>query len=234
MIIKGKIKDKTSVVLFIFILAAVGLGVYSNTIKKSAVDHSRIPGKVELSKGYQRWITNIKNKDFKVDTKDFELKEENEVYNSKWVKVYSLEEPGIREQLGTVLAQLKDVDKVVFSPSGRELLDYRNTLRDGYNTNEVRFYGQKEDKVLDARILDCSIRTNCYFDRAYFLDNDVFVISELSRAVDKKDLNFPICLVSDACEYTFKEHLIDLINNKRYVYESKPFTITLTDVLTKL
>jgi len=221
-----------SLVLGIFLLT--GATVYFNIQEQRAVDRSKIPEKVEASKGFQKWITNLKNKDFVIEADEFRLVEENEIYNTKWIKIYSVEEPGKQEELDNTLSEHKDTKGVVFSPSEEEFVDYRNIERYGYQTYEVRLYGLKEDKIIDARILDCSPKANCYFDRAYFLDNDVFVISEISRKVNKNEQLTTACLVSEPCEYSFKVHVVDLKKNSRLIYESKPFTVVLNEVLPEL
>ena len=221
-----------SSVLGIFLLT--GATVYFNIQEQRAVDRSKIPEKVEAGKGFQKWITNLKNKDFVIEADEFRLVEENEIYNTKWIKIYSVEEPGKQEELDNTLSEHKDTKGVVFSPSGEEFVDYRNIERYGYQTYEVRLYGLKEDKIIDARILDCSPKANCYFDRAYFLDNDVFVISEISRKVNKNEQLTTACLVSEPCEYSFKVHVVDLKKNSRLIYESKPFTVVLNEVLPEL
>src|SRR3990167_419168 len=221
-----------SSVLGIFLLT--GATVYFNIQEQRAVDRSKIPEKVEAGKGFQKWITNLKNKDFVIEADEFRLVEENEIYNTKWIKIYSVEEPGKQEELDNTLSEHKDTKGVVFSPSEEEFVDYRNIERYGYQTYEVRLYGLKEDKIIDARILDCSPKANCYFDRAYFLDNDVFVISEISRKVNKNEQLTTACLVSEPCEYSFKVHVVDLKKNSRLIYESKPFTVVLNEVLPEL
>ena len=227
-------RKKAVILSTIAIFVLVASTVYFNIAEQRAVDRSKIPEKVELSKGFQKWITNLKNKDFIIGADEFRLVEENEIYNTKWMKVNSIDEPGKKEELELMLKKHSDVDKVEYSPSKREFIDYRNIARDGYLPNEVRLYGLKEDKILDARILDCSAKANCYFDRAYFLDNDVFVISEISRNIDKKDETTLVCLLTENCEYTFKVHVIDLVNNSRLIYESDPFTLVLNDKLRDL
>jgi len=216
------------------IFVAIATGVWLNVAEQKSVDHSKLPDKVEQSIGFQRWITNLKNKDMVIEADEFTLKEENEIYNTKWMKVYSIEEEGMREKYDGTIESLQNVKKVVFSPSERELIDYRPEYRDGYAPNEAHFYGLKEDKIIDARILDCSAHANCYFDRAYFLDNDVFVISEFSRTIDKKDEVSATCSLQETCEYSVKVHVIDLINNKRLVYESKPFQAVMAELLPEL
>jgi hypothetical protein len=217
------VKEKLPLILIVLILILVGTGVFFNIREQQAVDDSKIPEKVELNRGFQRWITNLKNKGMEVNADEFTLKEKNEIYNTKWIKVYSVEDTVRKAEYENILKSSVDVKKIIFSPSEREIIDYRNILRDGYQTNEVRFYGQKEDKIIDARIVDCSVRANCYFDRAYFLDNDVFVISEFSRNIKKGDEQISVCSLTDTCTYTIKIHVVDLIKNSRYVYESKPF-----------
>lgn len=218
------------------IFLVVALGVYFNIKEQRAVDHSKIPSKVELSRDFQRWITNLKNKDIDVGADDFKLREENEIYNTKWIKIYSLEEEGRQEQYKETVEKHRDIKKIEFSPSERIFIDYRNIQRDGYKPNEVHLYGLKEEKIIDARILDCSVYTNCYFDRAYFLDNDVFVISEFSRRVQKGESgqNLEHCSLEQFCTYTIKVHVIDLINNKRFVYESKDMDLNLADLIPEL
>lgn len=216
----------------IFVLIAAG--VLLNIKEQKSIDHSKLPEKVENSNGFQRWITNLKNNDFVIEADEFVLKEENEIYNTKWITVSSIDDDGMKEKYDKTIEAMQDVRKVVFSPSGREFIDYRNEYRDGYQRNEAHFYGLKEDKIIDARILDCSLRANCFFDRAYFLDNDLFVISEFSRNIDKKDETAAACATNENCEYTIKIHVIDLINNKRLVYESRPFTIALSEIAPQL
>lgn len=216
------------------IFIAIATGVWLNVKEQKSIDHSKLPDKVEQSIGFQRWITNLKNKDMVIEADEFTLKEENEIYNTKWMKVYSIEDEGMREKYNKTVESLRGVKKVVFSPSDRELIDYRPEYRDGYAPNEAHFYGLKEDKIIDARILDCSAHANCYFDRAYFLDNDVFVISEFSRTIDKKDEVSATCSLQETCEYSAKVHVIDLINNKRLVYESRPFQAIMAELIPEL
>jgi len=223
--------DKIAVGLILLLTAA---GVYSNILQHKAVDQSKLPEKVEENRGFQRWITNLKNKEMDIEADEFRLKEENEIYNTKWMKVYSVDDESAKKAYEETLEEMKDIKKVIFSPSEREFLDYREIERDDYKPNEVRFYGQKDDKIIDARVVDCSTRGNCYFDRAFFLDNDLFVVTEISRTIDKRDQDAPDCLVEEKCEYSFKLHLIDLINNQRLVYESEPFTAILAELKPEL
>jgi hypothetical protein len=226
--------DKKSLVASAIALVFVGVGVYSNVMQQLANDRSKLPEKVEQSRGFQRWITNLKNKDLNLDADEFRMIEENEIYNTKWLKVYSADDPTKKAEFEKYIEAHKNTEKVIYSPSERELLDYRDIERDGYHPNEVHFYGLKDDKILDARILDCSIRANCYFDRAYFLTNDLFVITEVSRNINKKDETTPPCMPTESCTYTFKLHLVDLVKNSRLIYESKPFDAVLNKLIPDL
>ena len=230
----AKFKKIIDVVLVVLIFAITGSIVYINIQKQQAVDRSKIPEKVEMNKGFQRWITNLKNKGLTIEADEFKLLEENEIYNTKWLKIYSMDQEGVTELFEQAIASHQDIKKVIFSPSKRQFIDYRSEERDGYNANEVHYYGLREDKVVDARILDCSAKANCMFDRAYFLDNDVFVISEISRNIDKKAVDAPPCTPNNKCTYSFKLHVIDLNRNSRLIYESKPFETILTGLIPDL
>lgn len=228
---KLKPEHVVTALLFVAVVVSAGINVFQNL----SVDQSKLPEKVEESKGFQRWITNLKNKDLDyINADDFTLIEENEIYNTKWLKVYSLDEPGKQEEFDTNIKAHLETKGVAYSPSEQVYVDYRNIQKDGYKANEAHLYGLRDDKILDSRILDCSTRANCYFDRAYFLSNDVFVITEFSRTIDNDAAQIPECDITSVCNYSVKLHLIDLINNKRLVYESKPFDLLLSETIPEL
>lgn len=219
-------KKLPEVLLTTLVIALIAAGVYSNKYEEAQIDRSKLPQKVEQSNGFQRWITNLKNKDLTIEADEFNLLEENEIYNTKWVKVYSIDEEGRRTQYDNEIASKQGIKKVIFSPSEMQYIDYRPEVRDGYQANEVHHYGLRDNQIIDSRIVDCSVKANCYFDRAWFLDNDVFVVTEVSRNIHKNDIVAP-CLTSETCTYTFKIHVIDLVRNSRLIYQSKPFEAVL-------
>ncbi len=220
----------------LIILILIGAGAYLNQKEKLAVDRSKLAPKIEESNGFQRWITNLRNNDFTTGADEFTLLEENEIYNTKWMKVSSLDDETKRNEFEQRLIEVADIKKVVFSPSEREYVDYRNIDRYGYIPNEVYFYGIRDDKIIDTRLVDCSVGDNCYFDRAFFLEdsNDVVVVSEFSRDRENKKSELPSCARNEICTYTIKLHVIDLLRNSRLVYESKPFDINLEEILPQL
>lgn len=218
-------------ILVTIILLSVAGGVFLNIKQQASIDRSKLPAKVEQDRLFQRWITNIKNHDFELEADEFRLKEENEIYNTTWMNVYSSDDPIQMDLYEKTIQEHEDVEKVIFNPNGRVFVDFRNISRGEVMANEVRLYGLKEDKILDARVLDCSTKGNCYFDRAYFLDNDVFVISEFSRNINKKDPDTAECGVAEMCTYTIKIHVVDMVHNKRLVYESKSFEAILSDLI---
>ncbi|MBW6441777.1 hypothetical protein K0B04_02605 [Patescibacteria group bacterium] len=216
-------------ILIGIIAVSIVFGVFLNIKKQMSVDKSRLPLRVVEERLFQRWITNLKNKDLDISADDFSLKEQAEIYNTTWMTVKSAENPEEKALYDETIEIHTDMDKVVFSPNGRVFVDFRGINRGNVKANEVRVYGLKEDKILDARVLDCSIKGNCYFDRAYFLDNDVFVITEFSRNISKRDTSVPECGAEEICTYTIKLHYVDMIHNTRLVYESKPFDIVIDD-----
>jgi hypothetical protein len=218
-----------NVFLIAIIFLAVALGVYQNERIKNAIDQTKLPLKVENDRVFQRWDTNIRNKGLLITADDFTLVETNEVYNTQWIKVTSIDDPQVKAAFDQNLADHKNIQKVVFAPSGTMYLDYRNIFKDGYFPNQVHLYGLKEDKILDARILDCSERGNCYFDRAYWLDNDVFIITEWSRDISKEQETIPVCPITSVCTYAIKLHMVDLVHNKAYIYKSKTFDLNLSE-----
>lgn len=228
-------RSKLTPILFTLILLLVAGVVTSNYVEQARIDNSKLPEKIESSGGFQRWIINQKKHDMEIEADEFKLKDKNEVYNSAFLEVSHLEAAADVQKLVDYVATFKDVDETAISPNERELLDYRHMDRDGYLPNEVHYYGLREDTLIDTKILTCLAEANCYFDRAYFLDNHTFVISEISRndvnkaAIEAKTV--APCNINEICTYTFKEHFIDLINNARYVYESKPKNLNLSEII---
>lgn len=231
-------KSRTNLLVILIIALAVSAGVYSNLTEQFAKDYSKLPKKVEEDRGFQRWITNLRNKDLVIEADNLKLLEEVEIYNTKWMKVSSIEDEQVKQEYVRTLEVHRNLEKVIFSPSDREFLDFRNEDRNGYKNTEVRFYGQKEDKVLDLRALGCSPTDNCYFDRAYFINNDVFVVTEFSKFYENKEKTIPegnlTCPIDQKCVYSVKLHLLDLVNNSRLVYTSQSFELNLQEFIPNL
>lgn len=223
-------KKMLPIILTIIIFVLVGLTVFLNYKQQFSIDRSKLPSKVESSKSFQKWITNLRNKGIKLEADEFRLLEENEIYNTKWLKIYSIDDPGIKEIFNDTLKDQQGIKQTAFSPSEREFIDYRHEQRGDFLPNEIRYYGRIDDNVLDARLLNCDASANCYFDRAYFLSNELFVISEfvLNNPLEKPKI---VCDIAVKCEYIVKIHIVDLINNSRLVYISKPFNLILSETI---
>jgi hypothetical protein len=236
----AKNKNFLTALITVLLLSFVTTGASLNLMEKRAVDKTKLPQKVEFSIGFQKWITNLKNKGFDISATDFRLKEEVAIYNTRWLQIGSIDDDATAEKYTETIEAMRlnedEMYKVIFSPNKRQFVDYRNEPRNGYSMNEVSYYGLREDKVLDARILDCSPRANCYFDRGYFLENsnDVFVITEFSRNIDKRDETVPLCSTAEMCTYTIKLHLVNLMTNSRTVYESPEFDLVLDSTIPQL
>lgn len=224
------IKKILTITLTVVIFALVGSIVFLNYKQQFSIDRSKLPSKVETSEGFQKWITNLRNKGIKLEADEFRLLEENEIYNTKWLKIYSIDAPGIKDTFEKTLNAQHGVKQTAFSPSEREFIDYRHEEREGFLPNEIRYYGRIDDNVLDARLLNCDTSANCYFDRAYFLSNELFVVSEfvLDNPSGKDKI---VCDIVAKCEYVVKIHVVDLINNSRLVYVSKPFNLILSEAI---
>ena len=224
------IKKLISIILTILIFSLVGLTVFLNYRQQFSIDRSKLPAKVESSEGFQKWITNLRNKGIKIEADEFKLHEENEIYNTRWLKIYSIDAPGIKDTFEKTLKDQQGIKQTAFSPSEREFIDYRHEQRGDFLPNEIRYYGRIDDNVLDARLLNCDISANCYFDRAYFLSNELFIVSEfvLNNSSDKEKI---VCDITQNCVYVVKVHVVDLINNSRLVYIAKPFNLILSEAI---
>ena len=129
--------------------------------------------------------------------------------------------------------ELRKFKDTALSPNEREIVNYDYSNRFGFLPTEVFFYGLREDKILRTKIVDCDLESNCFFSRASFLDNHVFFVIQMSlKDYSKKEPK--TCDPTKVCTYTFKVHLVDLINNSRSVYESEPVQGIFEDLKSKL
>ena len=227
-------KDKIVWILSILIFIFVAAGTYFNIQAQEAVDRSRLPTKVTEFNLFQRWLTNLKNHGVNLNVQDFKLVGKDAIYSSTNLTVASLDDPATAKNFNDMLAGMQGIKKVVFSPDKKQFIDFRNEVRGGYQPNQVHYYGQRDDKLIDTVVLDCSQRANCYFDRGYFLDNDTLIVTEISRNISKRDTTTPLCPIDQTCTYTVKLHLIDLLNNSSLEYDSKPFDIVLSKLIPSL
>lgn len=210
----------------IFLIAIlIGVGVSLNVKEQLSVDKSKIPSKLEADSQFQKWITSTRKKEIMVEADNFRFIEDSNIYNTLWTSSVSIDNDEARRLYEQNMKLLRTFEKYAESPNEREIVNFENSIRFGFNPNEVFFYGLREDRILRTKVLDCSTESNCIFVRSSFLDNHVFFVVEISlKDFDEKN---PLrCAKNEVCTYTFKVHLVDLINNSRMVYESQDINTT--------
>lgn len=227
------IKNYLDKILIIGVFVTVILVVFSNIKEEMSIDKSKIPTKLEENSKFQKWLTNAKNKGIKVEADKFKFVEDSNIYNTIWTSTSSIDNDSARSDYENNMRILNGYKTSEKSPNEREIVNFDNTERFGFTKNQVFFYGLREDKILLTRVVDCELEANCHFHRAGFLDNHVFFVAEMSlKEFTKK--NQITCDPTKICKYTFKIHLVDLINNSRTVYESEEFEGVFEDLKSKL
>lgn len=228
------LNNAEKVVITIILLFATSLGVYSNTHEKITEDKSKLPSYVEDSPLFQKWITNHKNKNINLEGDAFRLVEENEVYNSKRLKIYDASAPLIWQKYKDRLEI--DVKKGVrFSESKIQLVDFRYETRYGLDGEEIRpnelwYLGLRNGRIISNKLLACSEVKNCIHDRAFFISEDIIVASEFSRNVEAGEgIVPPACGMAELCEYTVKLYVMDIASNSNLVYQSPPIKLILAN-----
>ena len=209
-------------ILILVIAILVATSVTLNIKKQYSIDKSKLPTKLETNSNFQKWLTNAKNKGIKIEGDNFRYVEEKNIYNTIWTSTASSDDEESFKLYNANMELLKKYKFSALSPNERETVNFDSSPRFGFNPNEVFFYGLREDKILTTKVTDCNYESNCFFNRAGFLDNQVFFVIELSLNDSLKN-PFQTCDKTTLCTYSFKVHLIDLINNSRTVYQSEPF-----------
>lgn len=206
-------------VIFISILIIISVGI--NVKKQFSIDKSKLPSKLETNTIFQKWLTNAKNKGFNIEGDNFRYVEDSNVYNTLWTSTASSDDEASLKLYQSNMEMLKKYKYSALSPNERELVNYDFSPRLDFKPNEVFFYGLREDKILKTKVVDCDFESNCFFLRGGFLDNHVFFVIEMSLKEFNRNQKV-LCDPAKVCSYTFKVHLVDLINNSRTVYESEP------------
>ncbi len=208
----------------LLIFGAIALGVYSNVQEKRAEDASRLPKEVTGAKAFTRWTTNLKNKGVNIEVQSFKLVEEQEAFDSKSLQVFDPEDSEAVQLMAQMFALPKDKHShIALSPDEKLLLDYRFRETPGAH-QKATLYGEKDGKLIKASILECKAYQNCYFDRAYFLSNEKFILHEFS--LKNPDPNTLVSPNSTAI-YSLKTYIVELDTNKMRTYESEAFELDL-------
>lgn len=229
-------KKLITLLLVLSIMGLVSFNVYNNYRLEQAEDLSKIPLEIEENRNFQRWITNLKNKGIDVGADDFRLDEEHGLFNTKWLKIESTNDTdSLRFYKQTFDFYKKEkLYHVIFSPNDQALLDFRISPKFGFNANEPVYFGIRDGKIYTLRITDCPDYANCYFDRAYFIDDDIFVLTEFSLERPENDTTPILCGISEICPYRIKLHLVDISNNSRLEYKSPILELNLESTIPEL
>ena len=222
-------KSISILLLFTLIL----LIVFFNFQEKLKVDRAKLPKYVEEHKNFQKWITNHKNKDINLEADAFRLLEETEVYNTERLKLYPITDKFMFTRYQQILkAQDKITDKRI-SPDGKQFVNYEFDYRIGLSNttfmpSDVWYLGVRGDRVIENKLLSCNVEANCIFDRAFFISDDVVVVSEVARDIDT-DSTYTTCGIDQICSYIIKLNVMDIANNSNLIYQSPPFNMVLAD-----
>ncbi len=226
-----KIHQKFLALLALVIL--ISFGVYLNYAQKLTIDRAKIPRFVEDHKNFQKWITNHKNKDIELEADAFRLLEESEVYNTQRLKLYPLSDTLMLKKYTELFkTQEKVVDKRI-SPDGKQLVNYQYDYRLGlsnttYLPSDVWYLGIRGDRIIENKLVSCNVKANCIADRAFFITDDIVVVSEIMRDIDT-DGTYPPCGINELCTYKVRLNVMDIAQNSNLIYESPTFDIVLSD-----
>lgn len=223
--------ERLLVVLVLTLL--IGGGVYFNYSQKLQVDSVKLPSYVEQHKNFQKWITNHKNKDINLEADDFRLLEESEVYNTQRLKLYPLTDLIMLEKYNELVKDQANVVDKRTSPDGKQFVNYVYDYRIGlsnttYLPSDVWYLGIRGDRIIENKLVSCNVKANCIVDRAFFISDDVIVVSEVMRDIDT-DLSYPPCSVTEVCTYKIRLNVMDIAQNSNLIYESPGFELVLAD-----
>ena len=227
-------RSKTTASIIIAIVLLVAAATYINAAEKGRGFDKTLPAKIIQNTDHRIWITGLNDKGISVLPDSFVYLERSEIYTTSRLSVFSPREPETQEQYNANLLESDSVEGIIFSPDGKQFIDIRNIPRRGYNATDVRYYGTREDKIIDARFAECYYKFNCYYDNAYFINNDTFVVYEISQYTSEKGEKPKDCLDTGECEYTFKIHLVNLNTNSRVIYESPAFWAVLNELIPEI
>ncbi len=227
--IRYNIANMKKAIVIIILFGSIGWAVYQNIADQESENGSTLPAKITKNENFTAWVDEIavRSADAQIDLSPdrFDRKDEREIYFWDRLNLSTLDDEEFLEEKDALWETYSGLDGVTFSPNGKIFIDYRNIFRRELNRNQVNLYGQRESILIDARILDCTMPNRCFFDTGYFINEDTFVIHELTVENTQEDCS----LERNVCNYTVKIHLVELHNNKRSLYEGPGINLPILD-----
>ncbi len=232
MLMKSPYIEKS--VIFACVAVLIFLGAYSNYLEQQKVEDSKLPDYVEQNKYFQKWITNHKNSGIELEADEFRLFEENEVYNTSRIILFPVTNKEHFAAYKAALEKYKTIKDARFSPNGEQVVDFRNELRKGlspneYNPYELLYIGMRNDRIIENKLLQCSRDALCYIDRAYFVDDDIVVVSTFTQNNEVPGKIFVPCTYEQMCEYVVTVYVMNIATNSALVYKSPPLELRLSE-----
>ncbi len=199
--------------LIVFVLFAASIN-YLSSLKTNS---EKLPLGLESEKRFQGWIRRWKDKFPQIESDTFKKIDAGEIISSTNPR-YSFSETDwddVKLQIETAKKEKYNV----ISSDKNQYLNFRSYFLESKEASSsyVYYYGVRENKLITGPIYECK-KTNCWFDRPFFLNPDLFYMAEIQEKLypDAPDR----CKKENICSYELYMHEFDLKKNKRTTFVS--------------
>lgn len=208
------LKVKVAFILLIFfVLSAASL----NYLQSLKINSEKLPLGLESEKRYQGWIRRWKDKFPQIESDTFKKIDDGEIISSTNPR-YSFSETDWDDVKTTIETAKKNKYNVI-APDKNQYLNFRSYFSDTKEASSsyVYYFGVRENKTISGPIYECK-KTNCYFDRPFFLNPDLFYMAEVEEKLYPDAPNR--CKNEGICSYELLMHEFNLKKNKRTTFRS--------------
>ena len=217
---------KAKISLVALCLLVVG-GAATNYSQSLRANNAKLPEGLTDEPKYLKWIDKWQDRFPQLESDYFKKVDDGEIISSTNPR-YTFSEPNLEALFAEI--ELRKTDKyTVISPDKEQFLTFRNwsTETKEATSSYVYYRGMRDNKELSGPIYVCR-KTDCYFDRPFFLTPDLFYLPEVQLKVYPD--NPTRCEQEGLCSYELFLHEFNLKTNKRNTFVSSQLLTDFSEV----
>ena len=200
-----------------------------NYSKSLSQNSTKLPPDLEKEHKFLKWINRWKERFPQIEADTFKKSDDGEIISSTNPR-YTFSDvnmENVKEEISKIIKE--DGKYTVVAPDKLQYIDFRAFVSEDKNpaTSYVYYFGIRDNKTLKGPLFECK-KTNCWFDRAFFLTPDLLYIPEVEEKIYPEQPDR--CKTTGVCAYELFLHELDLKGNKRTTFVSSQLLTDFTKI----
>jgi hypothetical protein len=210
-----KIKIVLSVLLLLILI-----GASKNVVESINTNVAKLPKDLETEHKFLKWINRWKERFPQIGADSFKAVDDGEIFSSTNPRFTFRDINTEVDKEEIEKASDLDSKYIIISPDKLQFVDFRRYFTEAKEptSSYVYYYGERQNETtIFGPLFECK-RTNCWFDRGFFLTPDLAYFPEVREKVYPEEPER--CSVNKICSYELFIHEFDFKKNKRTSYVS--------------